>query len=122
MNLPANWKTTVSGIGAALFSALTLLAALPYQFGDISAVFPPEWKGKIVTASAIAAFALKVWNSVAQKDRNVTGGNVQQTLSGNVAPDGAQTLVDATLKATPTDEAVKSGVPIQIVTEVKKQT
>jgi hypothetical protein len=37
-----------------------------------------------------------VWNAVVQKDKNVTGGAVQQTLHGNYAQPGTQTLVDIT--------------------------
>lgn len=73
-----NWKTTVSGIGAALFGLLTLLAALPYSLGDIATIIPPEWKGKIAALGLIAGTVLKIWNSTQQKDKNVTGGTVQQ--------------------------------------------
>ena len=99
--LGANWKTTVSGVGTAIFTLLTVLAALPYELGDIATIFPPQWKAKIAIAGAIAALILKVWNSVVQKDRNVTGGDVQQTLDGDKAPKGRQTLVDLTKEATP---------------------
>jgi hypothetical protein len=63
-----NWKTTVSGIGTAVFATLTALAALPYQMGEVATIIPPGYKEKIFIASAFAAFALKVWNSVAQQD------------------------------------------------------
>jgi hypothetical protein len=99
----ANWKTTVSGIGAALFSVLTILAALPYEMGDLAAIFSPAWKGKIATIAGIAALLLKIWNSLVQKDRDVTGGSKQQTLDGSVAEPGTQTLVDLT-KASPAKE------------------
>lgn len=92
----ANWKTTVSGIGTAIFGLLTALAALPYQLGDIATVIPPEWKSKVVTAGIIGTVGLKIWNSVAQKSKEVTGGNVQQTLDGSPAQPGTQTLVDIT--------------------------
>ncbi len=102
--LGPNWKTTVSGVGAAIFSLLTILAALPYDLGDVATIIPPAWKGKLVTAGIIASLALRVWNSVAQKSANVTGGNVQQTLEGNYAKPGTQTLVDTTLKSSPVSE------------------
>lgn len=103
----ANWKTTVSGIGAAIFGLLTILAALPYEMGDVANLFPPAWKAKIAAVAALAAALLKIWNSVAQKDRDVTGGTKQQTVSGAVADPGTQTLVDETVKA-----SIKSGEPV----------
>jgi hypothetical protein len=98
--LGANWRTSVSGIGAAIFGLLTMVAALPYEMGDVANIFPPEWKAKIATASAIATLVLKWWNATAQKDKIVTGGTTQQTVSGAVADQGTQALVDATVTAT----------------------
>lgn len=109
----ANWKTTLSGIGAAFFGLLTLLAALPYQLGDIATIIPADLKGKIFTVGIIATTILRVWNSVQQKDKNVTGGTVQQTASGNVAEPGTQSLVDRTVVA-----SIQSG---ETVTPEQKQ-
>jgi hypothetical protein len=47
---------------------------------------------------------LRIWNSVVQKDRNVTGGNTQQTYQGKFVEPGKQNLVDATLAASPPEE------------------
>ncbi len=102
--LGANWKTTVSGVGTAIFSLLTILAALPDQLGDIAQIIPPDLKSKVVTVGLIATFALRVWNAYVQKDKNVTGGTVQQTTEGKPAADGTQDLVDATVVST-----IKSG-------------
>lgn len=63
-----NWKTTVSGIGAALFSLLTALAALPETLGPVADTIPADWKPFVVKASIVSALALKIWNSIAQKD------------------------------------------------------
>jgi hypothetical protein len=98
--LGANWKTTVSGIGSALFAALTVLAALPDELGDISMIFPPEYKHYIVVAGLIGTTGLRIWSSLVQKDRNVTGGNTAQTLDGSVAAKGTATLVDITKQTT----------------------
>lgn len=95
----ANWQTTLSGVGSAFFSLLTILAVAPYQLGDLATIIPPEYKAKVFGASFAAAFILRCWNSVQQKDRNVTGGTVQQTASGAKADEGTQSLVDATLIA-----------------------
>ncbi len=81
----ANWRTTISGIGTALFSSLTVLAALPYDMGDIANIFDPTWKRRITITAAVAAFALKWWNAVVQKDRTVTGGALQQDAKGAIA-------------------------------------
>jgi hypothetical protein len=86
----ANWKTSVSGIGSAIFGLLTMLAALPYDLGNVATIISPEWKGKIVTVGIIATLALRVWNSLQQKDKNTTGGTVQQTADGSVASRASQ--------------------------------
>lgn len=97
-----NWKTTVSGIAAAIFAGLTALAGLPYELGNVG--IPPEWKSPIFKYGLAATIVLKFWNSIAQKDRNVTGGSVQQTLGGNYTDEGKQNLVDATKAASPPEE------------------
>lgn len=96
----ANWRTTVSGIGTAIFSALTALAALPYTLGEAATIIPPDYKAKVFTVSLFATVALRVWNSVAQKDKSVTGGTVQQTVNFTPVEPGHQNLVDETVKAT----------------------
>lgn len=104
MSLPANWRTTASAFGAAIFGLLTVVASLPYELGSIANIFPPQWKADIAIAGAIATAVLKIINGVVQKDKNVTGGLVQQTASGAVADPGTQTLVDQTVIA-----SIKSG-------------
>ena len=83
--LGANWTTTLSGVGAAIFGVLTIVAALPYELGEVALIFPPEWKAKIVLWGAIATLILRVWNAVAQKSKEVTGGAVAQDENGAVA-------------------------------------
>lgn len=63
-----NYKTTLSGILAALTSALTAIAALPYQLGDVATIIPPAWKTRVVVAGLIATIILKSVNSFVQKD------------------------------------------------------
>jgi len=63
-----NWKTTLSGIGAAFASLLAIVAVAPYQLGELGDVIPPEHKATIVVISSTAAFMLRVWNSFATKD------------------------------------------------------
>ena len=65
-----NWKTTLSGIGAALTSALTAIAALPYQLGDVATIIPPAWKTRVVVAGLIATVILKSINASVTKDAN----------------------------------------------------
>lgn len=97
----ANWQTTLSGVGAALFLVLTIVAALPYELGAIADIFSPDLKIAVVKFGAGATAALKIWNAFAQKSRNVTGGSTQQTLQGDLAKPGEQTLVDLTKDAPP---------------------
>lgn len=82
-----NWRTTVSGIGAAICSALTLLTLLPQEMGDFANMIPPQYKSKVLFAAAFAAFLLKVWNSVAAKDAVVSGNGT--AFRNIVTPDGA---------------------------------
>lgn len=63
-----NLKTTITGISATLFTLLGILAALPYTLGDIANILPSKHKETIFIVSASAAAALKVWNSIVQKD------------------------------------------------------
>lgn len=63
-----NWKTTISGILAALTSALTVIAGLPYQLGDIATIIPAVWKTRVVVAGLIATVILRAINSTAQTD------------------------------------------------------
>lgn len=83
--LGANWKTSLTGIGTALFSCLTALSALPYTIGDLGNIIPPEYKAKLFAASLIATVVLRIWNSVLQKDKEVRGGVVDQDAKGNIA-------------------------------------
>ncbi len=83
----ANWHTTWSGIGAGTTSLLAALSTISVtQEGQaLIAFLSPETKIKVAIGSACAACAFRFWNSVMQKDRNVTGGSVQQDAAGNVA-------------------------------------
>jgi len=57
-----NWRS----LGAALFSALTILAALPYQLGDLSTIVPTNWKPTIVAVGLVATVILRSLNAVKQ--------------------------------------------------------
>jgi hypothetical protein len=103
----ANWKTTVSSIGAVFFSALTFLSTVSYDQGPIAMVIPMKYKPYVGAIAGVAALILWIYNGVRQKDKDVTGGVVQQTVSGAVAAPGTQTLVDETIKAT-----IKSDEPV----------
>lgn len=83
--LGANWKTSLTGIGTALTSGLVALSALPYTIGDLGNIIPPEYKAKLFTGSLIATVILRIWNSILQKDKNVSGGSLQQDVQENVA-------------------------------------
>lgn len=75
--LGLSWRSTLTGIGTALFSLLTVLAALPYELGDVALIIPAEWKAKVAVTGAIAALILRVLNALVTKDRQVTGGTIK---------------------------------------------
>lgn len=104
--LGANWQTTVSMIGGVLSAALTWLSTLSYDQGAIATVIPLEYKSLVMKIAGIATLILFCWNGIKQKDKHVTGGSVQQTVSGSVAEPGTQSMVDATVKA-----SIASGDP-----------
>lgn len=79
-----NWKTSVSGIGAAVMSFLTILSMAPYELGELSTVIDPHWKERLTLVSAIAAFILRLINSHYSKDKNIHGGNVLVDGTGSV--------------------------------------
>jgi hypothetical protein len=97
----ANWRTTVSGIGSAIAAALTVLGLIPYELGSLGDIFSPKVKAFLVSVGLFATTVLRIWNAFSQKDRNVTGGQTQQTVDGDLAKPGTQNLVDATLEAKP---------------------
>lgn len=47
-------------IAAAITSALTILAALPYELENLGSIIPPAWKEKIVLCGLLATVALRV--------------------------------------------------------------
>lgn len=100
----ANWQTTVSMIGGVLSAALTWLSTLSYDQGPIALVVPVQYKPLVVKIAGISALILFVWNGIAQKSRNVTGGSIQQTLAGDRVEPGRQNLVDLTKQASPPEE------------------
>jgi hypothetical protein len=111
LRMGANWQTTVSGVGAALFFGLTTLAGLSYQFGDIAAFMPPEVKKWVTIISLGATVALKAWNALVQKSKNVTGGSQAQTLTGDIAKPGTKTMVDMTRETSKESGEVVPGLP-----------
>ena len=54
-------------MGAAIFGALTILAALPYTLGDLATIIPPTWKPKIVMVGLVSTVGLRIWNSIVPK-------------------------------------------------------
>lgn len=63
-----NWKTTITGIGEAITSLLTLVAALPAQLGELSTIIPEPYKPKIVAIGLIATALLRVVKSMNTQD------------------------------------------------------
>lgn len=53
-----NWKQVAS----AITSSLTVLAALPYQLGEIAVLIPPDWKPWVAGIGLGATTILRIWN------------------------------------------------------------
>lgn len=102
LRMGANWKTTLSGIATSISFALTMLASLAYGIPTpLTELMSPKMKAYIASFGIFTTAALHIWNSILQKSKDVTGGNTQQTLSGDLAKPGTQNLVDATAEAKP---------------------
>lgn len=69
----ANYRTTFTGIGAAIIGFLSLLAMAPSELGDVSLYIPTDLKAKIFIYGAVASMILKALNSAYQKDSAVSG-------------------------------------------------
>lgn len=95
----ANFKTTVAGGLQALISALvTGTLTFPSNWSDLKQV------GLFTLVVISTFFGVKFATSA--KDRNVTGGSVQQTVGGDVSI-GPSTSVQETVKTSMTSgEAV----------------
>lgn len=98
LHMGANWQTTLSGVLSELSLVGTILAGIPTALAEAGVQVTPH--GKLAATFLAIKIATGLWNSFAQKSKNVTGGSTMQTLSGNVASPKTQSLVDATLKAT----------------------
>lgn len=85
-------------------AVLTWLSTVSYDTSPLALVIPPQYKTKVAYVTGIATVILWVLNGIIQKDKTVTGGSVQQTLDGDVARKGTQTLVDITKESTPKEK------------------
>jgi len=63
-----NWKTTVTAIGTAIASLMTILAALPQDSG--LQMLPEPYRTYIIKAGILSAFVLKILNGMCSKDAN----------------------------------------------------
>lgn len=93
----ANWQTTLTGGIQAVITAIVTGAV----------TFPSDWHNKqqvVVFALAILGAFFGISFAALAKTKSVTGGTVQQTVSGAVAEPGTQSLVDQTVIA-----SIKSG-------------
>lgn len=60
-----NWRS----LGAAVTSALTILAALPYELGKVATVIPSEWKPWVATIGVIATVILRSLNATRKQTK-----------------------------------------------------
>jgi hypothetical protein len=117
LHMGASWQTTLSGVISEIGLIGSLIAGLPSVLAQAGVQIQPHTK--LAIAFVIIKIIASFWNSTAQKAKNVTGGSQQQTLTGNLVEPGQRNLVDATLKATPSDEAIRVGVPLSVINSVK---
>jgi hypothetical protein len=78
--LGANWRTSVSGYLETVCVIVIALCALPTDV----------WTNPRVWIPATALVIAKTIKDTLTKDKNVTGGNIQQTSDGSVAGNKAQ--------------------------------
>lgn len=91
--LGANWWTT-------LWGSITAIAGVIAARPEVIAFLPDRYEG---TVSGVAVFITAVAGIIfahGVKSKEVTGGTVQQTISGSPAEPGTQDMVDLTVKAT----------------------
>lgn len=95
--LGANWQSSLSGY-------VSMAAFAIHEKPQLIQWIPEPTRGFVwnLTEYIFVGGFLLMANRM--KDKNVTGGNTQQTLGGNLVPPGQQNLVDATKSASPEDE------------------
>lgn len=87
----ANWKTSVSGYIETACIIIIAMCALPSEV----------WMNPKVWIPAVALIVAKTVKDTLTKDKNVTGGSVQQDLTGAPVPEYKASLVQTTKNATP---------------------
>lgn len=58
--LGPHWRTTLTGYATAITGLLTILAAAPYELGDLASIIPPEYKARLFAVGAVATFLLRI--------------------------------------------------------------
>jgi len=114
MKLPANFKTTLTGGLQAIFSALVA--------GTLT--FPTDWsnpKQLALFACVVIGTFFGISFGLQAKDKNVTGGSVQQTMTGAVAKEGTQNLVDQTLIASKASGEELTLEQHEVLSDLKKE-
>lgn len=54
-----NWNKALADIA----SCIALLAAMPYELGQLATLFPPQWKPWLAGVGAAAAIFLRLYNA-----------------------------------------------------------
>lgn len=92
MNLfGANWKTSISGYTETVCAIVIALCAVPSEY----------WTNPRVWIPATALIVAKTIKDSLTKDKNTTGGSVQQDVSGAIVPPARASLVKQTISDTP---------------------
>jgi membrane-bound ClpP family serine protease len=81
-----NWRTTLSGIASAIFGFLTVISATiaTPEGQKVLGMLPPAIAVKVAVWTGLITVALRVMNSIYQKDKNVSGGDQLQNAAGKI--------------------------------------
>lgn len=53
-------KSITTAVASEITAFLTILAALPYELGEVANILPPEWKKAVAIAGAFATLGLRI--------------------------------------------------------------
>lgn len=97
--LGANWRTTLTGILTAITGALTGLAALPYELGDVATIIHPDAKPWLLKVSGVATIVLYILKSAMTKDGAVAGNGSMFDPMRVSTPTGKERVIGCLLAA-----------------------
>jgi hypothetical protein len=109
----ANWSTTASGL-------TTIICAIIHDKPQIIGWIPEPFRTVVWSLSEYIFFAGATAFVIQAKAKNVTGGTVQQTVSGAKADEGTMTMVDQTLLASKASGEILTPEQEAALAQIKK--